>query len=119
MARDFRVKKIPLESLISLLLELYEKGIDYVDLTSDYEDPTHDKLIIVTKDSYINPDYHKNLKEDEEDEKGSDYDIDDDDDDDDDDEEDGERYPFNPPTPRGTSDNNPTTLSDDDINELL
>ena len=117
MARDFRVKKIPLENLISLLLELYEKGIDYVDLTSDYEDPTHDKLIIVTKDSYINPDYHKNLKDDDDNDDNDSED--DDDDDDDDDEEDGERYPFNPPKPRGLPAPDDTPLSDDDINELL
>ena len=57
MKRRFKVEKIPLETLISLLMDLYEKGIDYVDLYANNDDPGQDRLIILTKDDYINPSF--------------------------------------------------------------
>ena len=48
MKRNFKIEKIPLDTLINLLIELFEKGIDYVDLFSNNEDPSQDKLIIQT-----------------------------------------------------------------------
>jgi len=55
MQRKFKIEKLPLDSLINLLIELYESGIDYIDMSSDNTDPHQDRLIIQTKDSYINP----------------------------------------------------------------
>jgi hypothetical protein len=51
----FRIDKIPVESLISLLMELYENGADYVDMSSDNSVPGQDRLIIQTRDEYMNP----------------------------------------------------------------
>lgn len=95
MRRAFKIEKIPLETLINLLIELYEKGIDYVDLFSDNSDPTQDKLIIQTMDSYINEEFIKDgvRSEDEDDEDDA--------------------PPRKPPTIETKR------LTDDDINELL
>jgi hypothetical protein len=59
MRRRFKIEKIPLDVFINILIELYEKGMDYVDLYSNDEDPNQDKLVILTKDGYINPDFMK------------------------------------------------------------
>ena len=56
--KDFKIEKIPLESLLDLLIKLYESGIDYVDLSADNSDPTQDKLVIITREGYINPEYY-------------------------------------------------------------
>ena len=53
MKRTFKVEKLPLDTLINLLIELYESGIDYIDLSSDNTDPIQDKLIIQTRESYL------------------------------------------------------------------
>jgi hypothetical protein len=58
MNNKFSIKKIPLEDLLDLLIHLYESGVDYVDLASDNEDPTQDKLIIQTMEGYINPEFY-------------------------------------------------------------
>lgn len=63
MKRIFRVEKIAIENLLGLLMELYEKGMDFVDLTCDHSDPTHDKLIVMTRDEYINPDAKQQMEE--------------------------------------------------------
>lgn len=56
--KDFKIEKIPLESLLDLLIKLYEGGVDYVDLTADNSDPNQDKLVIITREGYINPEYY-------------------------------------------------------------
>jgi hypothetical protein len=56
--KDFKIEKIPLESLLDLLIKLYESGVDYVDLSADNSDPHQDKLVIITKEGYINPEYY-------------------------------------------------------------
>ena len=58
MKKKFNIEKIPLETLINLFIELYESGVDFVDLSADNSDPHQDKLIILTKEGYINPDYY-------------------------------------------------------------
>jgi len=96
---EFKVEKISLETLINLFIELYESGVDYVDLTTDNSDPKQDKLVIFTKDGYINPDYYNE-------DRLAKFDIQEDDDDEDDEPR--------PPTIIETR-----KLSDDDINKLL
>ena len=54
----FKVEKIDLETLINALIELHESGVDFVDLASDNSDPNQDKLVIFTKDDYINPEFY-------------------------------------------------------------
>ena len=100
MKRTFKVEKLPLDNLINLLIELYESGIDYVDLSSDNEDPGQDKLIIQTKDAYINPKWKNGNRP-------PPNDSDDDDDDDD-------NLPTKPSPTIETR-----KLTDDDIEKLL
>ena len=38
-------------------MELYESGIDYIDLSSDNSIPGQDKLLIHTRDEYMNTEY--------------------------------------------------------------
>lgn len=63
MKRIFKVEKLSIEALLGLLMDLYEKGMDFVDLTADHSDPSHDKLIIMTRDEYINPEAKKQMDE--------------------------------------------------------
>lgn len=105
--RQFKIEKIPLETLINLLIELYEKGMDYADLYSNNEDPNQDKLIILTKDSYINPTFLEHGIRPEIIDNSSDVPGFDDDDDEED------ETPKNPPLIEMKR------LTDDDINELL
>lgn len=93
--KPIKVEKIPLESLLKLFIELYESGVDYVDLSSDSSDPRQDKLIILTRTGYINPKYF-------DEERLSNFDI----------EEDDDSF-RDPPTIEYKK------LSDDDIDRLL
>ena len=56
--KEFKLEKIPVEVLLDLLIQLYDGGIDYVDLSADRSDPNQDKLIIFTKESYINEEHY-------------------------------------------------------------
>lgn len=58
----FKIKKMPLEDLLGILIELYESGVDYVDMSSDNSDPQQDKLIIQADEEYINPDFAEDYK---------------------------------------------------------
>ena len=53
-----RLRKIPLESLINLLADLYDGGADYIDITaestSDDNDP--DQMKITVKPEYMSED---------------------------------------------------------------
>lgn len=62
MKPTFKIQKMPLEDLLSILIELYESGVDYVDLTADNSDPQQDKLIIQAQEEYINPDFADDFK---------------------------------------------------------
>jgi len=111
MRRRFKIEKIPLDVFINILIELYEKGMDYVDLYSNDENPNQDKLVILTKDDYINPDFLKDgirpeIIDNSDEVPGFDEDDDDDDDDDD-------IPPKQPPLIEMRR------LTEDDINELL
>ena len=101
--KEFKVEKISLETLINLFIELYESGVDYVDLATDNSDPKQDKLVIFTKEGYINHDYYNE-------DRLAKFDIEEDDDDDDYEDEGPPRNPTVIETRR---------LSDDDIEKLL
>ena len=98
MKRVFKIQKLELDRLLHLLMELYESGVDYVDLSSDNSTPGQDKLLIHTRDEYINPEY-----------KGRTRELNRDDEEDDDDEE--EEY--------DEKEDNDSKLSDEDINGLV
>ena len=63
MKRVFKIQKLELDRLLNLLMELYESGVDYVDLSSDNSVPGQDKLLIHTRDEYINPEYKDKSRE--------------------------------------------------------
>jgi len=58
--KGFKIEKLDLNSFIDLLIELYESGIDYIDMSSDNTEDGQDKLIIQTRDEYINPEWSEN-----------------------------------------------------------
>ena len=47
------IKKIPLEGLLTILHNLYEKGADYIDIYGEENSITKDTLHI-----YVHPDYY-------------------------------------------------------------
>ncbi len=47
------LRKIPLETLLSILEEIYNEGADYVDLSKDNSDPSRDTLKIEVKPEYF------------------------------------------------------------------
>lgn len=93
MKRSFKLQKLPLEDLLNIFIELYESGVDFVDLSSDNSDPNQDKLVIFTREGYINPDYYNE-------QRLSQFEIEED-------------------TPHKTSIIETKKLSDEDLNNLL
>jgi len=52
-----RLRKIPLESLINLLADLYDGGADYIDITADStDDDDPDQMKITVKPEYMSED---------------------------------------------------------------
>jgi len=52
-----RLRKIPLESLINLLADLYDGGADYIDITADSTDTDDpDQMKITVKPEYMSED---------------------------------------------------------------
>lgn len=49
------IKKIPLHGLLAILTDLYEKGVDYIDIYGDSSSETKDNLHI-----FVNPEYYSN-----------------------------------------------------------
>jgi hypothetical protein len=96
----FKITMQPLEDLIELLVELYKRGYDYVDLSSDNSSPTQDKLLVFTEDKYLS----KNLED------RRDFENEDD-------EDDEEEFPKTSLKTKSLGESKP--LSDDDINGLL
>lgn len=57
------LRKIPIETLIATLVEIYDKGADYVDIVG-IPDDTQDEIGIIVKEEY----YHTNPEDGELDE---------------------------------------------------
>ena len=85
------IKKIPLDDLIEILTDLYNRGVDYIDILAPEEPSEDDKMTIKFTKEYLSPDM-----QDEEDIMG-------------DDEEDI----------LDISIENDTKLSDEDLNQLI
>jgi len=52
-----KLRKIPLESLINLLADLYDGGADYIDITADSTDTDDpDQMKITVKPEYMSED---------------------------------------------------------------
>ena len=52
-----RIRKIPLEKLMDVLHELYNAGVDYVDISGNKVSETEDSISISYYTDYINPEY--------------------------------------------------------------
>lgn len=59
---EITIKKIPLKSLISLLVGLYNKGIDFVDIVGNPEQD-QDKMAITFTEDYMSEEAKKDFKE--------------------------------------------------------
>lgn len=62
MENEFRIRKIQLESVIEILNQLYDKGIDFIDL-SGYNKNGEDTIGIFFTSDYINEEYKDNFDE--------------------------------------------------------
>lgn len=57
-----RFVKLPLDGFIKQLVELYEMGVDYVDLVGE-SDVMQDFIEIHFTDQYINPEFQNSFEE--------------------------------------------------------
>ena len=58
------IKKVPVKELISVLVELFEKGVDFIDIKGDANDIIN-KLSITVEPEYINSGEEDFIDEDE------------------------------------------------------
>lgn len=65
---DVSIRKIPIQALIDVLVELYNRGVDYVDIVGSQGDLQDSMAITFTKD-YMSPEGLENFKEITEDEE--------------------------------------------------
>jgi hypothetical protein len=63
--REVKIQKIPLDRLIETLVDLYNKGIDYVDI-SGVPGIDQDRMAIVFTRDYMTEEGKKNFGEDDE-----------------------------------------------------
>ena len=48
-----KIRKIPLESLIEILQDLYESGADYIDISGKNDEKNRDIIHITIKEEYM------------------------------------------------------------------
>jgi hypothetical protein len=63
--KEIKIQKIPLDRLIETLVDLYNKGIDYIDIAGVSGDEQDRMAIVFTKD-YMTEEGKKNFGEDDE-----------------------------------------------------
>ena len=63
--KEIKIQKIPLDRLIETLVDLYNKGIDYIDIAGVSEDE-QDRMAIVFTKEYMTEEGKKNFGEDDE-----------------------------------------------------
>ena len=64
---ELRIKKVSIEMLMALLTNLYDKGVDYVDISNKSEDnDEEDTLGVSFCREYMNPELEDNFDEFEE-----------------------------------------------------
>lgn len=59
---EIRLKKIPVDKLIDLLVELYNRGVDYIDI-SGVPDEEQDKIAISFSKDYMTDEGKKNFED--------------------------------------------------------
>jgi hypothetical protein len=60
---EAKFKMIPIEALMDVLMEMYEQGVDYVDITGR-QAPEQDSLGISFIKEYVDPDFLDNFEDD-------------------------------------------------------
>jgi len=60
-----KLKKIPLEDLLEVLEELYNLGVDYVNISGEAVSPDQDALAISFTKEYVNEEFRENFSEEE------------------------------------------------------
>lgn len=60
---EAKFKMIPVEALIDVLMEMYDLGVDYVDITGK-QSPEQDSIGISFIKEYVDPDFLDNFEED-------------------------------------------------------
>lgn len=58
------LRKIPVDKLIDLLIEMYNHGVDYIDISGNQEEDQDNMVISFTKD-YMTEEGQKHFKEDD------------------------------------------------------
>jgi glutaredoxin len=51
-----KLRKIPLDSLLEIIIDLYESGVDYIDIDGEQNkegEPLKDSILITVKPEYI------------------------------------------------------------------
>jgi hypothetical protein len=71
------LRKIPLEIFLDVLLEIYEQGVDYIDIIG-VPDEEQDTIGVTFSQDYISPDAIDNFKIDEDEQKNIDINLSDD-----------------------------------------
>lgn len=71
------LRKIPLEIFLDVLLEIYEQGVDFVDIIG-VPDEEQDTIGVTFSQDYISPDAIDNFKIDEDEQKNIDINLSDD-----------------------------------------
>ena len=57
-----KIIKVPLEGLINILVDLYDNGADFIDISNDTESGT-DVIKIIVKPEYISEEDEDDIKE--------------------------------------------------------
>lgn len=65
---DVSIRKIPIQALIDVLVELYNRGVDYVDIVGT-QGETQDFMSLTFTKEYMSPEGLENFKEITEDEE--------------------------------------------------
>ena len=60
MKENVRIRKIHLDTLIKVLVEMYDKGVDYIDIIGEIND-VQDSIGISFSKEYMNEDMQKNF----------------------------------------------------------
>jgi hypothetical protein len=72
------IKKVPLDEIIDVFMDLYNKGVDYIDIVASEKD---NRISVIFSEDYINEDAKDNFEgievdeEEEEEEKLTDEDL--------------------------------------------
>lgn len=57
---EMRIRKVPLESFIDILADLYDKGVDYVDIVGLLND-SQDGIMISFSKEYMSEEFQENF----------------------------------------------------------